>query len=651
MRLVLHIGFSEAGAREVQDFLYRNRSPLASKGVLVPRTGMYSARRGIRSDPASGHDAFAAVFGLERLESRGAYFRSSMLTELLSSSADVAVISSARLGDPKLGADPAKVQSVFGSVAEVVPMVYLSRQDHLVDRKYREALVSDDDQESPGLVRYARAVLGQRYLDFVARLQPWIDVFGAERLIVRSYDDAVSGEGVVHDFARQLGVLDLSDLETVPRCSERLIGRTVVNLVRAINELASATSPVRSEAVDTLLSDPQWSDPINERATSLVPHGLWTELAGQYRADNQVLADGLMSGPTAKFLFPKHRTKVRTTKARWSIDQARSAVLGLWPDLAAPTVDEKPHVRAATSMAALKPHARTSSGVGLTSLIKAPLPEILNWVYYHFNIGIDRIVLFVDGPEFFPELNTIDRLTTINCDADFWHNVRVYNPINIVQKQQPLRKLGQRALVADGMKWIVNVDGDELLYGDICEDLRTMDDAIDLVRFRPLEAIQHDHLSDVAGFASRVFKLPHALASKSTDTREGTIAESHFTRFGFFGHTEGKSAARSRVVADFWGCHTLANTKKRLVEVISTSTVLLHFDNHPFDQWRRRWQWKLAQPREVFLVDGGPRGRQMEHLAELFARDDEDQLRRLHDSWYRVDSIKLERLVRDGIIT
>lgn len=641
MKIYLHLGLRTAGALYLQRTLAANRERLRSAGVIFPVTGYVSEAKAGSEDQMVAHGSWVEALNIPTIATRYNYYRKALIEELLSSGATTAVFSSDRFLDPRprLGLDPARARAVLHPFGSIHPVIYLRRQDRYADALYREMLCAPDRRIGNALEGFVRNFLGRQWLDFAARIKPWVQEFGADNVVVRSYDDLPDDDALVSDFLGLFSGIDAHTLEKADPTSE--LPRDLANVLRAVSEFDDPSPSVKTRIVGELCHSAEWRDPELEDA-SLVDDLLWEELRDEYADSNRELMRALTTGPVAQFGFEKARRPTTIAYQRYAMPQARQLVRERWPD-----VESEPHRISIQKVIddTLRPSSLSEGRpkVGISALIRAPLPQILNWINFHLNAGFDWIALFIDGPPFYDELRSIPKVTVVNCDEEFWRNILVVGPRVLDQKLRPISKLGREVLVAQGMDWTSTIDGDELLCaGDFHAALAELSDDIDTVRVAPAEAVQHRGLSEVDGFESRVFKikpLDRALWRRADEAYE-SVAD--LTVNGFFGHTQGKAITRASVEADFWGSHSVLNSHDPLNRIRLANAVLLHFETRPFSEWQARWESKLARDNSD-TVPSLVRYRQYRVIEQAFEQGAEAQ-RQVYDDWYFMSDERIKAL-------
>lgn len=202
----IHIGTHKTGTSSVQAFLRINDMLLATKGVFVPRFGRPLDH--FRGDQKCGHHNIP----WEMLE--GAQFEPhhggllDVVHRVFQSGSPIAVISSEDFS--LLYQQPgslAKINAVFLEAGyQAKPILYLRSRGNYLDSLYAELLKHgirksfDDFLEDileTGIARFD----GRSFpFEYSAITGAYADAFGAENLIVRSYDALRGGDALLLDF-------------------------------------------------------------------------------------------------------------------------------------------------------------------------------------------------------------------------------------------------------------------------------------------------------------------------------------------------------------------------------------------------------------------------------------------------------------------
>jgi len=197
-RLFLHIGLPKTGTSFIQAVLNEQRAALQKQGILYPATGL----------DGFGHKLLALPFlsdDRKRLEDARAALDRNLVTlwselqdEILRSAASKIILSSEYFSEAVTVRFLRSICDRNDIDASVI--VYLRRQDQVLESGYNQAVKVG--------IQTAKVVLGENYieaLDYDALLGRWADVFGDKALLVRTFEDAVAGPGILEDFMSLVG--------------------------------------------------------------------------------------------------------------------------------------------------------------------------------------------------------------------------------------------------------------------------------------------------------------------------------------------------------------------------------------------------------------------------------------------------------------
>ncbi len=189
-RLVIHIGYHKTGSTSVQTYMEENRKLLEERGLFYPVTQ--------RDDRRPYYSKHLHLFNLLIAENHasegfGDYVREILtpyVQEILASGADTAVISEESFSG--MHPDIIRALGVLKEDFDVHVLAIIRRQDEFLQSWYQQSI--KDFREQRTFARFINDGDWNRlyYHDTLAR---WADVFGEDRLTVRSYDQMVSQEG------------------------------------------------------------------------------------------------------------------------------------------------------------------------------------------------------------------------------------------------------------------------------------------------------------------------------------------------------------------------------------------------------------------------------------------------------------------------
>ncbi len=285
--LYLHVGSHGSVIRPIQDFLYRNREVLAGAGVLYPEVGL----------GGSAHHRLARGAGMPLQEGDETFLAEALATIVEQAAAPgvrAAVISSEGFAWTPGIHLLAPLRDHF----DVRIVMYLSRQDHLLESIYRQHLV-DYDKRFDGSI-YQLALKYNFYNQFNFRLlaERWESVFGRDKILVRPCGTGHVARDLCEDFLSVIGVdsgsiadrvvaagpdggsLPTSALPYVARINRQPLSREQHgNVLRVLSEIVPPVAGAR-----------------------LLSHWESGEFYGRFQQGNRIIADrylGLAEDPFA----------------------------------------------------------------------------------------------------------------------------------------------------------------------------------------------------------------------------------------------------------------------------------------------------------------------------------------------------------------
>jgi hypothetical protein len=127
---------------------------------------------------------------------------------------------------------------------------------------------------------------------------------------------------------------------------------------------------------------------------------------------------------------------------------------------------------------------------GIVSTVRGAAPDILRFVAYHLDLGVDRMHIFLDepNPEAFNTLNRHPKVEVRNCDDGFWANRKRERPERHQTRQTANASFTYRNTDLD---WLAHIDVDEFLWSSIPirDHLQSVPPQTAAVRVRPIEAL------------------------------------------------------------------------------------------------------------------------------------------------------------------
>ncbi|HHB12916.1 MAG TPA: hypothetical protein ENK62_06930 [Chromatiales bacterium] len=210
----LHIGLHKTASTFIQETLQSNAQALARQGFLYPRAGRLGAGHALLAYPhLPVQRAAEADVAPHLAAAEGAW--AALEEELRSQPAPQDIILSSEYFS--LVEDVGALQAACAALGESTRVVvYLRRQDRLLEAGYNQA-VKAGLETRPLLLG---PVLPER-LDWYRLLERWAGPFGRRNVIVRVFEEAVAGPGILSDFCAAVG-LDPEPLVPSERRNTRL---------------------------------------------------------------------------------------------------------------------------------------------------------------------------------------------------------------------------------------------------------------------------------------------------------------------------------------------------------------------------------------------------------------------------------------------
>jgi len=264
--IYLHIGFGKTGTSSVQEFFFGNREEFANQDLQYPMTGLI---------PYAHHGL--ALFQFTEMPEGVQNLYLDLLEEIRNSPCSKVLLSSEQFCFLKK-AYVAKVGSLF-SEFKVKIIFYVRTQTKLIESTFLEWQKADLDYKGNIDNFYNVA---KRGFDFSLRLQPWIEVFGSDSIVVRVYDKKAIGDDTCLDVMKVLGLglnekvseANLrSNISLLPEFSKILglvdkseIAKDQRKLI--VNELLQLSKYFKQSSSCSLLSEELKRDILNHYASS-----------------------------------------------------------------------------------------------------------------------------------------------------------------------------------------------------------------------------------------------------------------------------------------------------------------------------------------------------------------------------------------------
>ncbi len=228
------------------------------------------------------------------------------------------------------------------------------------------------------------------------------------------------------------------------------------------------------------------------------------------------------------------------------------------------------------------------------STIKCPFDELVLFVNYHLNIGIDKIILFFDDPDdkgiSFFENN--ENVICTACNKEYWLNKQKNNTpfslderllINVNEGVEIARKLN--------CTWIIQIDGDELIYSK--ENIASLleNTTADAVRLSILEAVSEKEEYETI-FQPSLFKIKSG-SKKIKLAKALGCNQAIYNNEYFRGHTASKMFVKISPKIRQYGNHRVKEHEGTLDVITSKKIILLHYDCVGINNWRIKWDARV----------------------------------------------------------
>lgn len=289
------------------------------------------------------------------------------------------------------------------------------------------------------------------------------------------------------------------------------------------------------------------------------------------------------------------------------------------------------------------------SGWGIVSTLRGPAPDILRFVAYHLDLGVDRMYIYLDEPNSsaFDALDQHPKVDVQTCDDAFWASRKRERPERHQDRQTANASFTYRKT---NLNWLAHIDMDEFLWTDrpIPQQLADVPNHIPAVRVRPIEAV--GGATDL--FKAHLPKTPHRDALlQSLYPRYGA-----FVLGGFFSHLQGKLIVRTGMKKLSFRIHNLFQDKTLLPCKFELSGFeLCHRHAPDWEHFKAHLRFRLARGSyQPGMSLNAPRERGGMNMNELLnwieADSGMDGLRAFFDEISGADPDVRARLEQQGLI-
>jgi hypothetical protein len=310
--------------------------------------------------------------------------------------------------------------------------------------------------------------------------------------------------------------------------------------------------------------------------------------------------------------------------------------------------------------------------------LKAPRQEIVTFVNYHLDIGVDHLFLFFDDPtdESASIFNHDKRVTCIRCDGEHWQSLGIAssNIMTIPEKQTENSKIAIELAGKQKYDWIIHIDIDEFLYSfvNLKAELSSVCHSIDTVSYRPLEAIANiPTLLNYTGFkysytckfSTKMFVYTSTDKSYILLSKILYILKREFCRLIGLAkpfkyrltkaHIEGKCATRLKSKISKLGPHfPYPSTNSKLHIKISRNSWVLHYDSPTYALWRRKWNRRMPKAGNPIWghKSRSHTNRMFLDYSEYSEKNDEKEFKRFYNFLYGISPFEYKVLKALGLI-
>lgn len=287
--------------------------------------------------------------------------------------------------------------------------------------------------------------------------------------------------------------------------------------------------------------------------------------------------------------------------------------------------------------------------------LRAPFEETLQFVHFHLNSGVDRMVLFFDDPTD-PAAEAVqryERVTVVRCDRAHWEASGLpENPV-VEDRQLYNATLAFTRAAAQGYDWVIHMDSDELIYAPdgLGAALARVDADAPVAMIRVAEAVPDRHRHAAPFREVRLFKVTARQKRKQQWLARALGCRRAFWRGEYFrGYRSGKSAVRTGADVVLMGLHRpeLAGVGTNYPTAQVPGAHVLHYDCCGLDAFRTKWRRRLDGTATAVKMRGN-RVRQLQAFARRL--DDEQGLVRLYERLYFLPAYERRVLHRLGLLT
>ena len=290
---------------------------------------------------------------------------------------------------------------------------------------------------------------------------------------------------------------------------------------------------------------------------------------------------------------------------------------------------------------------------GIICTTNAPTREVLNFCAHHLEIGAHRIYIYLDGEDeaTFNALKSHGKIRPVTCDAAWWEKRKGRPEKHQVRQVLNARHACNRRADVD---WLTHIDVDEFLLPSrpLGAQLEEMPVTALCGRIRPIEALAP------AGEAEKTisFKAMHTDLEKRLEATDRVFPTfGPYLSGGFLSHVAGKVIFRTGIGMKVKIHNCFLDDAENPGEVEMTETDLAHLHAESWEDWRARFDYRLARGSyrpELGPPPGRRKGGINLHvlLRELHETEGDAGLKRFYEETCLATPALTRRLEAEGLL-
>jgi len=269
----------------------------------------------------------------------------------------------------------------------------------------------------------------------------------------------------------------------------------------------------------------------------------------------------------------------------------------------------------------------------IVTTCRAPKWQVLSFVNYHLNIGVEHLFLFFDKEDdsIFRQIQGNKKVTCFLCTR------KKFEKIEDLQRRNADRAL--KIAKKNNFDWIIHLDVDELVYITKKEDslislLSRISKKVDYIRLPTIEASPEKANSKNIFLEVNLFKNNFWKLSKKF----------------FRGHICGKSIVRVNSPIQSMGIHVPIAKKRLKRRFILKDARLMHYNRCNLKTWKESLVLKMSKNCKVH--EGGKKYEKMiREFEEIYSKRDWKKLKRLYKKQFFLNQKTKKIFLAFGILS